>query len=150
MSHPDASAFPRPYVVSWNLTYRCNLACEHCYLDAGGTPLVGTEKFADRSELSTEQCCRVIDEIAAFAPECVTILTGGEPLLRRDILEIVRYGVAKGLWVVVGTNGVKITENLARILAQEGVRGLALSLDALDPQRHDAFRRVRGAWQNTV
>jgi radical SAM protein with 4Fe4S-binding SPASM domain len=144
-----AAAFARPYVVSWNLTYRCNLACEHCYLDAGPGK-VKLPAFADRSELSTEQCCRVIDEIAAFAPECVTILTGGEPLLRRDILEIVRYGVAKGLWVVVGTNGVKITENLARILAQEGVRGLALSLDALDPQRHDAFRRVRGAWQNTV
>ena len=144
-----AAAFARPYVVSWNLTYRCNLACEHCYLDAGPGK-VKTPAFTDRSELSTEQCYRVIDEIAAFAPECVTILTGGEPLLRRDIVEIVRYGVAKGLWAVVGTNGVKITENLARILEAEGVRGLALSLDALDPQRHDAFRRVRGAWQNTV
>ena len=55
-----------------------------------------------------------------------------------------------GLWVVVGTNGVKITENLARILAEAGARGLSLSLDALDPERHDRFRRVRGAWQNTV
>ena len=87
------SEFARPYVVSWNLTYRCNLACEHCYLDAGGTPQVGTENFADRSELGTEECFKVIDEIAAFAPECVTILTGGEPLLRRDILEIVRARV---------------------------------------------------------
>ena len=141
--------FARPYVVSWNLTYRCNLACEHCYLDAGPAK-VSLPAFADRSELSTEQCYRVVDEIAAFAPESVTILTGGEPLLRRDIVEIVRYGVAKGLWIVVGTNGVKITENLARILQAEGVRGLALSLDALDPERHDAFRRVRGAWENTV
>src|SRR5262245_21711110 len=125
---PDtAAAFARPYVVSWNLTYRCNLACEHCYLDAGPNK-VKTPAFSDRSELSTEQCCRVIDEIAAFAPESVTILTGGEPLLRRDIIEIIRYGVAKNLWVVVGTNGVKITENLARLLQAEGVRGLALSL----------------------
>ena len=144
-----AAAFSRPYVVSWNLTYRCNLACEHCYLDAGPAK-VQSAAFADRSELDTAQCHRVIDEIAAFAPECVTILTGGEPLLRRDIVEIVRYGVGKGLWIVVGTNGVKITENLARLLKAEGVRGLALSLDALDPARHDAFRRVRGAWQNTV
>ncbi len=147
---PDAAAaFARPYVVSWNLTYRCNLACEHCYLDAGPGK-VNTPAFADRSELSTEQCCGVIDEIAAFAPECVTILTGGEPLLRRDIVEIIRYGVAKGLWIVVGTNGVRITETLARLLQAEGVRGLALSLDALDAGRHDAFRRVRGAWENTV
>ena len=56
--------FARPYVVSWNLTYRCNLACEHCYLDAGGAPQVGTENFADRSELGTEECYRVIDDIA--------------------------------------------------------------------------------------
>ena len=144
------AAFPRPYVVSWNLTYRCNLACEHCYLDAGGQPLVGTENFADRSELGTEECFRVIDEIAAFAPECVTILTGGEPLLRRDILEIVKRAAERGLWVVVGTNGVKISENVARRLAEAGARGLSLSLDALDPDRHDRFRNVRGAWQNTV
>ena len=158
MPHPNTSppalsrveGFARPYVVSWNLTYRCNLACEHCYLDAGGTPLVGTENFADRSELGTEECFRVIDEIAAFAPECLTILTGGEPLLRRDILEIVRRAAERGLWVVVGTNGVRITENVARRLAEAGARGLSLSLDALDPDRHDRFRKVRGAWRNTV
>ena len=142
--------FARPYVVSWNLTYRCNLACEHCYLDAGPKPLVGTTNFADRSELGTEECYKVIDEIAAFAPECLTILTGGEPLLRRDILDIVRRAAERGLWVVVGTNGVRITENVAKHLADAGARGLSLSLDALDPERHDRFRMVRGAWQNTV
>jgi radical SAM protein with 4Fe4S-binding SPASM domain len=141
---------PRPYVVSWNLTYRCNLACEHCYLDAGPKPLVGTQNFADRSELGTDECFAVIDQLAAFAPECVTILTGGEPLLRRDILQIVRRAADRGLWVVVGTNGVRITENVAKQLAEAGARGLSLSLDALDPERHDRFRMVRGAWQNTV
>jgi AdoMet-dependent heme synthase len=146
----DTGSFARPYVISWNLTYRCNLACEHCYLDAGSKPEIGGEAFADRSELSTDGCLRVVDEIAAFAPDCLLILTGGEPLLRRDIIDIVRYAAAKGLWVVVGTNGVKITDNLAAILKREGVRGLSLSLDALDAGRHDAFRRVRGAWRNTV
>ncbi|HEX5041933.1 MAG TPA: radical SAM protein [Candidatus Polarisedimenticolaceae bacterium] len=142
--------FDRPYVVSWNLTYRCNLACEHCYLDAGGKPAVQEPAFADRSELTTAQCFQVVDQLAAFAPECLTILTGGEPLLRRDILEIVRYAHGRGLWVVVGTNGVKITENLVGLLREAGVRGMSLSLDALDPAAHDGFRRVRGAWQNTV
>src|SRR4051794_10180021 len=146
----NGSPFARPYVISWNLTYRCNLACEHCYLDAGGTRLVGTENFADRSELGTEECFGVIDEIAAFAPECLTILTGGEPLLRRDILAIVARAAERGLWVVVGTNGVRITENVARRLAEAGARGLSISLDALDPDRHDGFRKVRGAWHNTV
>ena len=70
--------------------------------------------------------------------------------MRRDILEIVRRASERGLWVVVGTNGVRITENVAGRLAEAGARGLSLSLDALDPERHDRFRRVRGAWRNTV
>lgn len=77
-------------------------------------------------------------------------LNGGEPLLRRDILEIVQRAADRGLWVVVGTNGVRITETVAQRLAEAGARGLSLSLDALDPDRHDRFRRVRGAWRNTV
>ena len=70
--------------------------------------------------------------------------------MRRDILEIVRRAAERELWVVVGTNGVRITENVARRLAEAGARGLSLSLDALDPDRHDRFRKVRGAWRNTV
>ena len=137
-------------MVSWNLTYRCNLACEHCYLDAGGAPQVGTENFADRSELGTDECFRVIDEIAAFAPECVTILTGGEPLLRRDILEIVRRAV--GARTLGRRRHQRREHHRERGEAAGGSRrpGLSLSLDALDPDRHDHFRKVRGAWRNTV
>lgn len=147
-----AESFSRPYIISWNLTYRCNLACEHCYLDAGAKKFQKEESpaFADRSELTTQQCFEVIDQIREFAPEAITILTGGEPLLRRDILDIIRYGSERELWIVVGTNGILITESLARILKEAGVRGLALSLDALDPEVHDRFRRVKGAWKNTV
>ena len=123
MPQMDASTFARPYVVSWNLTYRCNLACEHCYLDAGGTPQVGTENFADRSELGTEECFKVIDEIAAFAPECVTILTGGEPLLRKDIWEIAGYAAEKRFTTVLGTNGVLLREREAKAMRTHGVLG---------------------------
>jgi radical SAM protein with 4Fe4S-binding SPASM domain len=157
MEHAYTASGPtlaRPYVVSWNLTYRCNLACEHCYLDAGqhpgGQQVLTDEAFEDRSELSTEECRRVVDEIAGLAPEALTILTGGEPLLRRDILEIVEYADSRKLWVVVGTNGILVTETLASKLAAAGVRGMALSLDSLDAARHDLFRRVRGAFDNTV
>jgi radical SAM protein with 4Fe4S-binding SPASM domain len=146
----SASTFDRPYVVSWNLTYRCNLACEHCYLDAGPAALAADDAFADRSEMSTGECFAVIDDLAAFAPECLTILTGGEPLLRRDILAIVGRAAGRGLFVVVGTNGVRITMNVSRLLKEAGARGLSLSLDALDETRHDRFRAVRGAWRNTV
>ena len=146
------STLNRPYVISWNLTYRCNMACEHCYLDAGAKSKrkVQDQNFADRSELNTEECFSVIDDIARFAPECLTILTGGEPLLRKDILPIIRYANEKQLWVVVGSNGVLITEPLVQTLKREGLRGMALSLDALDAERHDSFRVVQGAWQNTV
>jgi AdoMet-dependent heme synthase len=142
----------RPYVISWNLTYRCNLACEHCYLDAGSAKhrRDTSPAFADRSELSTDECHRVIDEIAAFAPESITILTGGEPLLRRDILSIITYAHQKALWTVVGSNGVLITDTVASAIKDAGVRGMALSLDALDPETHDRFRMVKGAWKNTV
>ncbi len=144
------AVFDRPYVISWNLTYRCNLVCDHCYLDAGARPRVESEAFADRSEMTTRECFGVIDDVAAFGPESIVILTGGEPLLRRDILEIIEYAHGRGLWVVVGTNGVKVTPTLAELLRDKGVRGLALSLDALDPEAHDRFRQVKGAWRNTV
>jgi AdoMet-dependent heme synthase len=142
--------FQRPYVISWNLTYRCNLACEHCYLDAGLVKKVNTKNFLDRTELGTEECFIVIDKIKEFAPESVTILTGGEPLLRRDILEIIRYASSQKLWVVIGTNGVLISKQLAGQLKECGARGMALSLDSLEAERHDAFRAVKGAWNNTV
>ena len=75
----------------------------------------GDDAFADRRELTTPSSASgVIEEIAGFAPEALTILTGGEPLLRRDILPIVKRAHERGLWVVVGTNGVSITERLAR------------------------------------
>lgn len=143
--------FPKPYIISWNLTYRCNLSCEHCYLDAGPQFKPSAENPLDeKGELSTQECYRIIDQISGFAPEALTILTGGEPLLRRDILEIARYASHKKLWVVMGTNGVKITENLGTLLKVAGVRGMSLSLDSLEPSVHDEFRGVKGAWENTV
>jgi radical SAM protein with 4Fe4S-binding SPASM domain len=132
----------RPYVISWNLTYRCNLACEHCYLDATSKP--------GPDELDTEACRGIIDQIAEFAPEAIVILTGGEPLLRPDIMELVRHGASRDLWMMLGTNGVKITADLAGSLKQAGLRGLAISIDSLDAETHDRFRNVKGAWQNAV
>ena len=142
----------RPYVISWNLTYRCNLACDHCYLDAGAPAVQKRtdDAFSDRRELSTEECVRVIKQIATHAPESLTILTGGEPLLRRDIVQLIECASEHKLWVVVGTNGVRVTARLAEILKKAGMRGMALSLDSLQADRHDTFRGVKGAWENTV
>src|SRR4051812_159805 len=67
----------RPYVISWNITKRCNLACSHCYIDA-------VRRKIGENELSTEQCFRIADSIAESNPGCLVILTGGEPLMRED------------------------------------------------------------------
>lgn len=132
-------------MISWNLTKKCNLRCEHCYISAGRI-----SKQEARGELSTDECLRVVDQICEVNPEALLILTGGEPLLRKDVFDIASHASSKGLWVVVGTNGVLINDELCERMIGAGIRGVALSLDSLDPGTHDRFRGVEGAWQNTV
>jgi radical SAM protein with 4Fe4S-binding SPASM domain len=133
----------RAYSVSWNLTRRCNLLCAHCYLSA--TP--GAEASG---ELGTEECLRVMDEIAEVNPGVFLILTGGEPLLRKDLYTLAAAGRERGFTVVVGTNGVLLRARQARLLREHGVQGASLSLDSTDPKRHDAFRHLPGAWEGAV
>lgn len=130
----------RPEIVSWNTTQRCNLRCGHCYLAAG--------RRAD-GELSFEEGCRLIDELAAAGTRML-VLTGGEPLLRRDVEGLAAYASARGLLVVLGTNGMLLTRPRARRLKEAGLAGAGISLDSLRPQRHDAFRGVPGAWEAAV
>jgi radical SAM protein with 4Fe4S-binding SPASM domain len=136
-------AVPTAYSVSWNLTRRCNLACDHCYLAAAPGP-------RRPDELSTAECLRVMDEIAEINPGVFLILTGGEPLLRPDLAALAAAARARGFTVVVGTNGVLLTARQAAALRAAGVHGVGLSLDSTDPGRHDAFRRLPGAWQGAV
>jgi radical SAM protein with 4Fe4S-binding SPASM domain len=103
-----------------------------------------------RGELTTEECRRVIDEIAEVNPNVFLILTGGEPLLRRDIWEIAGYAAEKRFTTVLGTNGVLLREREARLMREHGVLGASISLDSTDPGRHDAFRRLPNAWQGAV
>lgn len=134
----------RPALVSWNLTRKCNLNCPHCYLDAGD---------ADEDELTTDECLGVIDELDALGTEML-ILTGGEPLLRRDIYEIASAASAKGMWVVMGTNGVLVNEHVAGKMIECGVKGVGISIDSVDPELHDAFRGGPGsnvsAWKHSM
>ena len=92
----------KPYLVALNLTKRCNLKCDHCYLDAT------TKGGGGSDELSTEECYRLIDQIAEVNKGCLLVITGGEPLVRPDILDIARHAVALGFMVVFGTNGMLI------------------------------------------
>lgn len=101
------------------------------------------------NELSTAECLSLIDEMKALGTEMV-ILTGGEPLLRRDIFEIARHASAQGIWVVMGTNGVLITDRVAEKMRECGVKGVGISIDSLSPEKHDAFRGGPDAWHHSV
>lgn len=131
------------YVVSWNTTSRCNLKCDHCYLDAETL-----EK--GRDEISTKEGFRLIDEIAFNNPNAILILTGGEPLLRKDIYDFGNYASKKGLMPVLGTNGTLITEAICDKLIENGIKGIGVSIDSLNPELHDRFRGVPGSLKKTI
>jgi radical SAM protein with 4Fe4S-binding SPASM domain len=137
--------------VSWNITRLCNLKCTHCYLPAG---FVDTNEFPSGyyrdTELSQSQCFRVIDEIAEINPNILLILTGGEPLLRPDILKISEYAAQTGFLVVMGTNGVLLTDETVQRMSDHGVSGAGISLDAVDAVNHDNFRGMEGAYEATM
>jgi len=80
-----------------------------------------------RGELSTDECRRVIDEIARVNPNVFLILTGGEPLLRRDIWDVAGYASGKGFTTVLGTNGVLLREREAKLMREHGVLGASIS-----------------------
>ncbi|MGH2544564.1 MAG: radical SAM protein [Ardenticatenaceae bacterium] len=130
----------KPSLISWNLTKRCNLRCPHCYMEAGAKA---------ENELTTNECLSLIGEMKALGTEMV-ILTGGEPLLRRDIYEIARAASGAGMLVVMGTNGVLITDRVAQKMVECGVRGVGISIDSLAPEKHNTFRGGPNAWEHSV
>ena len=122
----------KPYLIALNLTKRCNLRCAHCYLDA--TTKIG----GGDDELTTEECSRLVDQIAEVNRGSLLVITGGEPLVRPDILDIARHAVSRGFMVVFGTNGMLIDDRMARDLVEIGVMGVGISIDSLDPEKHNA------------
>jgi radical SAM protein with 4Fe4S-binding SPASM domain len=130
-----------PLVVSWNVTAKCNLKCAHCYINAG-------EK-KDIDELGTDAAKLLIHQIAEVSKPLL-ILSGGEPLLRKDIFELIRYGTERGLKMAVGSNGMLIDDVVARKLKDAGATTVSISLDSSVPALHDQFRGVTGSWQRAV
>lgn len=132
-----------PRLVSWNLTRRCNLGCAHCYLDAGA-------RASELGELTSEEGQQFIDQLVDLCPGAMLVFTGGEPLLREDLNDLIFYAASAGLLPVLGTNGVLMTHDRARHLAESGLVGVGISLDSLIPEQHDTFRGMKGAWRRTV
>lgn len=133
-----------PFLVALNLTRRCNLRCKHCYLDAG------TLSAGAPNELGTDEVSALLGRVATLSDETMVVLTGGEPLLRRDIETLARHAADLGLMVVVGTNGMLLDAHRVASLRKAGVSAVGISLDSLDPVYHDRFRGLPGAWQATL
>jgi radical SAM protein with 4Fe4S-binding SPASM domain len=133
------AATPPPRLVAWETTRACNLACRHCRAEALPTP--------PPEELSFEEGRDLVDQLASWTPAPALILSGGEPLLRPDLLELAAYGRTRGLRVLVSTNGLMMTAALARDLLAAGVARVSLSLDHPEPEAHDAFRGLSGSFE---
>ena len=126
-------------VVVWNCTRTCNLKCMHCYSESDGRAY---------GELSTDEAKAMIDDLASFGSP-VLLFSGGEPCLRDDLVELMRYAKQAGMRVVLSTNGTLITPGLAREFAEVGLSYVGVSLDGA-PTTHDRFRGAEGAFERAM
>lgn len=127
-------------IISWNTTQACNIKCIHCYRDAG---------IRREDELDTAQGKKLIEEIARAGFK-ILILSGGEPLIREDIYELISHAKQAGLRPVLGSNGMLITDEVAGKLKAAGLACAGISIDSKDRERHDWFRGFEGAWDATM
>jgi AdoMet-dependent heme synthase len=147
-----------PFLVIWEVTRACALACLHCRADA--------MHRRDPRELTTEEGFRLIDQVRAFARRDASdlgrpdrgegraplfVLTGGDPMRRPDLADLVRYAATSGLTVALTPSGTAaVTRARLEELQQAGLSRVAVSLDGPTPETHDAFRRVRGSYAWTM
>ncbi len=122
----------------WEVTGRCNLKCDHCHARGG--------EGDGKDELTTEEGkSRVIDALADVADFKSLIFSGGEPLVREDIFELIAHAKMRGFYPIVATNATLITKDIARKLKDAGTLGIAASIDSTKDEVHDAFRKQAGA-----
>ena len=124
-------------VVVWNCTSRCNLSCIHCYASAGEKEL--------EAEIDTASGKGFIKDLAAFGVP-VILFSGGEPVVRKDLMELAGFAVESGLRVALSSNGTLITEDIARELNRIGFAEVGISLDGTETI-NDRFRGRQGAYQ---
>ena len=127
-------------VVVWNMTKRCNLKCVHCYAQA--VPVDGED------EINTDKAKEIITDLAEFGAP-VMLFSGGEPLVRKDLPELAKFAVSKGMRAVISTNGTLITKEKARELKEVGLSYVGISLDGGE-EIHDNFRGVPGSFRKAL
>ncbi|MGC8603643.1 MAG: 12,18-didecarboxysiroheme deacetylase [Desulfomonilaceae bacterium] len=127
-------------VVVWNVTQRCNLKCVHCYSRSEN------KKYSN--ELSTDEGVQLLDDLARFGSP-VVLFSGGEPLIRPDILTLIRHATVSGMRAVLSTNGTFIDEPMAAKLKDIGLSYVGISLDGLE-NVHDSFRGAKGTFERVL
>ena len=145
----------KPRLIAFEVTRRCRYACRHCRANA--------YPDASEEELSTEQCRKILSAVADFVPAaagttslplrkqgCTLILTGGEPMERDDIYELIRHGRKRRLRMVMATCGYLIDDDSIVKLKKAGILALSFSLDGAGPETHDKFRAAKGAFDAVV
>jgi len=133
------SADKKPVVV-WNATRACNLRCVHCYARA--------DERIHEKELSHEEGVALLDDLAEFGVP-VVLFSGGEPLVRPDLVDLARHAVSKGMRAVISTNGTLIDEETAGRLHDVGLSYVGVSLDGME-EVNDRFRGKRGAFKDAM
>jgi AdoMet-dependent heme synthase len=131
----------KPRLIFWELTKGCNLRCIHCRASA--------TELSSPDDLTTQTAKAIIDQLAEVSSP-ILVLSGGEPLFRKDIFELARYGTDKGLRVALATNGTLVTKQVAQKIVDSGVRRVAISLDGADAATHDTFRGIPGAFDAAI
>ncbi len=131
-----------PIVIFWELTRACALACRHCRAEA--------QPQRHPSELSTEEGFRLLEQMASFGNRPIVVLTGGDALMRRDLFDLISYGIGLGLMVSVAPSATALVRpDILRWLGDAGLSRISFSLDGARPGTHDVFRGVHGSFQRT-
>jgi radical SAM protein len=142
-SHSRQDFDHSPMIVFYEVTRACDLQCRHCRADA--------QRLCDPNELRTDQATRLIDQLTQFPKPPLLVLTGGDPLKRPDVFELVEHAKRVGLSVAMTPSATPLVTNdaIAR-LKESGLHRLAVSLDGAEAATHDAFRRVPGSFNRTL
>lgn len=132
-----------PFTIAWEVTRACAYACVHCRADA--------LHQRDPRELSTDEAKALIERLAAFENNPILIFTGGDPMMRPDLFELIAYAAERGLRCSLTPTATALpTKERLEKARDAGIRRVALSLDAPRPEIHDDFRKVKGSWQRTM
>ncbi len=133
----------RPFVLIWELTQACELACKHCRAEA--------EPARHPKELTTREGKELLADAAAFGDGQLVVLSGGDPLARPDVIELIEYGTSQGLRMTMTPSGTgSLTRERIEAMADAGLKRMAVSLDGATAATHDEFRQEAGSFEQTM